>query len=82
MRCSALVRTAEGVRPRVLAILGVTAYRDAFGERKATVGEQDTTIGGARLWVLSNPSGLNAHETVATLAQAYVAPARAAGVLP
>lgn len=75
-----LVRTAERVRPRVLAILGVSAYRDAFGERKATVGEQDTTVGGARLWVLPNPSGLNAHETVASLAVAYREAADAAGV--
>lgn len=75
-----LVATAERVRPRVLAILGVTAYRDAFGRRQATVGEQEETIGGARLWVLPNPSGLNAHETVESLAAAYREAADAAGV--
>ena len=75
-----LVRTAQRVRPRVLAILGVTAYRVAFDARTATVGEQDSTLGGARLWVLPNPSGLNAHETVTTLAAAYREAADAAGV--
>lgn len=67
----ALIRTVERVRPRVLAVLGVTAYREAFGRRSAQVGVQEETIGGARLWVLPNPSGLNAHETVASLAAAY-----------
>jgi TDG/mug DNA glycosylase family protein len=76
----ALVRTTVRVAPRVLAILGVTAYRTAFGARTATVGEQTGTVGGARVWVLPNPSGLNAHETVASLATAYRAAADAAGV--
>ena len=75
-----LVATVERVRPRVLAVLGVTAYRDAFGKRKATVGEQPETLGGAALWVLPNPSGLNAHETVHSLAVAYRAAADAAGL--
>ncbi|MCF8570268.1 G/U mismatch-specific DNA glycosylase [Gordonia sp. HY002] len=75
-----LVRTVERVRPRVLAILGVTAYRTAFGASKATVGEQPEGLGGANLWVLSNPSGLNAHETVSSLATAYREAAVAAGV--
>ncbi|MGO3327689.1 G/U mismatch-specific DNA glycosylase [Gordonia sp. (in: high G+C Gram-positive bacteria)] len=75
-----LVQTVERVRPRVLAILGVTAYRTAFGVPKATVGEQPDGLGGARLWVLPNPSGLNSHESVASLAAAYRAAAVAAGV--
>lgn len=68
-------------RPRVVAVVGITAYRDAFGRPKATQGRQDETLEGAELWVLPNPSGLNAHDTVATLATAYAEPARAAGVL-
>ncbi len=68
-------------RPKVVAIAGVTAYRTAFGRPKAKVGEQPGGIGDARLWVVPNPSGLNAHETIATLAAAYAEPARAAGVI-
>ncbi|MGI3784610.1 MAG: mismatch-specific DNA-glycosylase [Janthinobacterium lividum] len=73
-------------RPRVVAVAGITAYRTAFGEPKARTGEQPQGIGPAgsttRLWVVPNPSGLNAHDTVASLAAAYAEPARAAGVLP
>jgi double-stranded uracil-DNA glycosylase len=68
-------------RPRVVAMLGITAYRTAFGRPRVTTGRQPEPIGGAELWVVPNPSGLNAHETVATLATAYAAAARAAGVL-
>ena len=77
-----LVATVERVRPRVVAVAGITAYRSAFGVRRATGGLQPEPLAGARLWVVPNPSGLNAHETVETLAEAYAAPARAAGVLP
>lgn len=77
-RLEALVRR---VRPRVVAVLGITAYRQAFGVRKAVTGLQPQPFAGAELWVLPNPSGLNAHQTVATLAEAYAAPARAAGLL-
>ncbi|MEU4564074.1 G/U mismatch-specific DNA glycosylase [Actinoplanes sp. NPDC023936] len=47
--------------PRYLAILGVTAYRAAFGRPKAKLGPQPDEIGGVPVWVLPNPSGLNAH---------------------
>jgi double-stranded uracil-DNA glycosylase len=47
--------------PEVLAVLGVSAFRIAFGDRKASVGPRLETIGRTRLWVLPNPSGLNAH---------------------
>ena len=66
--------------PRVVAVLGITAYRTAFGRPRATTGRQPETIGDAELWVVPNPSGLNAHESVASLAAAYAEPARAAGV--
>ena len=66
-----LAKLVETWRPRYLAVLGVTAYRSAFGRPKARVGPQDETVGGVRVWVLPNPSGLNAHYTVDTLAAAY-----------
>jgi double-stranded uracil-DNA glycosylase len=73
--------TVRRVQPAVVAVAGVTAYRSAFGVRGAPVGEQPELLEGARLWVVPNPSGLNAHETVASLAAAYAEPARAAGVI-
>lgn len=66
--------------PRVVAVAGVTAYRSAFRLPKAVMGEQPAGLEGARLWVVPNPSGLNAHETIESLAAAYLAPARAAGI--
>lgn len=77
-----LVRLVEGVRPRVVAVAGITAYRQAFALPKAVPGRQPEPIGPAELWVVPNPSGLNAHETVATLAEAYAEVGRAAGLLP
>ena len=79
---AALRRRVEQWAPRVVAIAGITAYRTAFGHPKATAGRQPETWGTSAVWVLPNPSGLNAHETVDTLATAYAAPARAAGILP
>ena len=76
-----LAALVERMRPRVVAVLGVTAYRTAFGRPRATVGRQAQGLGPAELWVVPNPSGLNAHETVGSLAAAYAAPARAAGLI-
>ena len=82
-----LLRFVAEHRPRVVAIAGISAYRDAFGERAAVLGRQPETLesairsSDAALWVVPNPSGLNAHETVATLAAAYAAPAAEAGVI-
>lgn len=76
-----LVRLVERVRPRVVAVAGITAYRQAFALPKAVPGRQPGPIGPAELWVVPNPSGLNAHETVASLADAYRRPAIAAGVV-
>ena len=71
--------------PRVVAVAGITAYRAAFGLPKAVAGVQPDEVreawGGAEIWVVPNPSGLNAHETVASLAKAYGAAARAAGII-
>ena len=68
-------------RPRVVAVAGVTAYRTAFAQPKARTGRQPESLAGADVWVVPNPSGLNAHETIASLAAAYAEPARAAGVI-
>ena len=54
-------------------MLGVTAYRTAFARRRATLGPQDETLGRARLWVLPNPSGLNAHFQLDDLATEFAA---------
>ncbi len=67
------------LRPRWLAVVGVTAYRTAFGRARATVGPQEETLAGARLWVLPNPSGLNAHWTAESLAAEFARLRDAAG---
>lgn len=77
-----LAATVATVKPRVVAIVGITAYREAFEMPKAVVGRQPADLSGSSLWVVPNPSGLNAHDTVATLAAAYAEPARAAGIIP
>ena len=66
--------------PRVVAVAGITAYRTAFGLPKAVLGRLPEPLAGSELWVVPNPSGLNAHETVASLADAYGEVARAAGL--
>ena len=66
-----LTKRAAKYRPRWLAVLGVTAYRAAFAEPKSAMGLQDRMIGGARVWVLPNPSGLNAHYQRADLARVF-----------
>ncbi len=66
-----LVAFVRRWRPAYLAVLGVTAYRAAFEEPKAVLGEQQRTIGTTRLWVLPNPSGLNAHYQPPALAALF-----------
>src|SRR5688572_6218954 len=56
-----LVAKVRRYKPKVLAVLGVGAYRTAFARRAAKVGPQDERIGETAIWVLPNPSGLNAH---------------------
>jgi TDG/mug DNA glycosylase family protein len=60
-----------GLAPGWLAVLGVTAYRTAFGGPDAQVGPQDTVLGATRIWVLPNPSGLNALWTTPKLIEAF-----------
>jgi TDG/mug DNA glycosylase family protein len=76
----ALRERVARVRPRVVAMLGITAYRTAFEKPATVVGKQPEGMSGADLWVVPNPSGLNAHETVDSLARAYAEAARAAGI--
>ena len=64
---------AERVAPRWVAFLGMTAYRTATGERKAVVGRQERRLGPAGVWLLPNPSGLNASWQLPRLAEAYAA---------
>lgn len=78
---AALRRRVATIRPRVVAVAGITAYRSAFSEPKASPGRQATDWDGAQLWVVPNPSGLNAHETVASLGVAYREVAVAAGII-
>lgn len=67
-------------RPAVVAVLGVTAFRQAFGNAKVAIGPSEDDFEGSRLWILPNPSGLNAHETVASLAEWYRRAALDAGL--
>ena len=68
-----LIAKVKKYRPKVLAVVGVGAYRHAFGKPRAKVGLQDETIDGTRIWVLPNPSGLNANYQAAALADAFAA---------
>ncbi len=67
----AFERKVKRYRPRAVTVLGVVAYRSAFDRPAATVGEQPERIGDALVWVLPNPSGLNAHFTPKTLAKVF-----------
>ncbi len=67
-------------RPRVVAVLGVTAYRTAFGSPRAVLGRQPGNLAGSQVWVVPNPSGRNAHASLDVLAAAYREVALAAGV--
>jgi TDG/mug DNA glycosylase family protein len=66
-----LLATVERWQPRYVAVLGVSAYRVAFRRTRASVGPQPEAVGTARLWVLPNPSGLNAHYQQPDLTREY-----------
>ena len=68
-----LERRARRNAPAWVAVLGVGAYRAAFGRPLAAVGPQPETLAGARLWVLPNPSGLNAHYQLPDLVREFAA---------
>ena len=58
-------------RPAWLAVVGITAYRTAFADPSAVVGRQDLRLGETSVWVLPNPSGLNAHYSATALAAQF-----------
>ncbi|HKC63373.1 MAG TPA: G/U mismatch-specific DNA glycosylase [Pyrinomonadaceae bacterium] len=58
-------------RPKVLAVLGISAYRSAFARPRAGLGRQSETIGATLVWILPNPSGLNAHYQPKDLARLF-----------
>lgn len=66
-----LAEKVERFRPQVLAVLGIGAFRTAFGRPGAALGDQPEGLGRTRLWVLPNPSGLNAHYRPDDLARMF-----------
>jgi TDG/mug DNA glycosylase family protein len=66
-----LLETVRGLRPAAVAVVGITAYRTAFGRPAARLGRQPEQLEDALLWVLPNPSGLNAHFQLDALASAF-----------
>ncbi len=68
---SRLEAKVQRYQPKVLAVLGITAYRTAFQKPKAGIGLQEEKLGSAMVWVLPNPSGLNAHYTPPQLAAEF-----------
>jgi TDG/mug DNA glycosylase family protein len=78
-----LEQTVTTYQPRLVCFLGIGAYRTGFGRPQAPMGPQEETIAGVPVWVLPNPSGLNAHITLdsfaAMLAEVREAAERLAG---
>ena len=66
-----LIAKVRRYRPRIVAVLGIGAYRVAFSCTKAVLGKQQDTVGGTCAWVLPNPSGLNANYRLADLTRLY-----------
>ena len=66
-----LAAKVQHYRPKILAVLGISAYRTAFNRPKAMIGKQDDALHGAIVWVLPNPSGLNAHYQLEDLKRVY-----------
>jgi double-stranded uracil-DNA glycosylase len=77
---AALAAKVLRYRPRWLAVLGITAYREAFEKPRASIGRQEHAIGPTRAWVLPNPSGLNAHFTLPALTTEFAELRRAIGL--
>lgn len=67
----ALLRKVRRWQPRCVAVLGATAFRTAFQQPQAAIGPQPKPLAGAAVWVLPNPSGLNAHYQLPQLAELY-----------
>lgn len=66
-----LVKKLKKFKPQTLAVLGITAFRIAFQKPKAKLGLQDEKLAGIDVWVLPNPSGLNAHYQADDLAKLF-----------
>jgi TDG/mug DNA glycosylase family protein len=66
-----LEHLVTATKPRLVAFLGLAAYRTAFARPKAVMGPQAETVGGRPVWILPNPSGLNAHYKPADFARLY-----------
>lgn len=66
-----LAAKVEHYTPAVLAVLGVGAYRTAFARPRAALGQQPERLGSTSIWVLPNPSGLNAHYTLEGLGKLF-----------
>ena len=66
-----LERKVKRYEPRVVAVLGISAYRTAFREKTATLGLQEKHLGNSMVWILPNPSGLNAHYQLSDLAERF-----------
>jgi double-stranded uracil-DNA glycosylase len=83
IRGGEVLRTkVERLRPSWLAVVGIGAYRTAFDRRHAVVGPQEESLGQTGVWVLPNPSGLNAHWPAAALAEEFARLREAAGLPP
>ncbi|HEV2774017.1 MAG TPA: G/U mismatch-specific DNA glycosylase [Solirubrobacteraceae bacterium] len=78
----ALEETVRLYGPRLVAVVGLTAYRTAFGRPEAVMGLQRDEIGGRPVWVLPNPSGLNAHYKPADFARLYAQARAFADAMP
>ena len=70
---AALERLVAAYRPRMLAVVGIGAWRTAFGRPRAALGPQDDRVAGVPVWVLPNPSGLNAHHQLPDLVERFAA---------
>jgi TDG/mug DNA glycosylase family protein len=77
-----LERSTRRFRPSVVAVLGIGAFRTAFGAASASLGPQDVALGPSRLWVLPNPSGLNAHHQLGDLGRRFAELRRATARRP
>ena len=73
-----LERKVNRYSPKWVAVVGIGAYRTAFQQPKAPMGRQPEKVGSSGLWVLPNPSGLNANHQLADLTRAFGALRRAA----
>jgi TDG/mug DNA glycosylase family protein len=73
-----LEKKVRSFGPAFVAFLGITAYRTAFDRKQAVLGRQAEQLAGAVIWILPNPSGLNAHYQLPDLARLYAELRRAA----